>query len=305
MDVVALQEVVAKATEATTADGVARVLVEEGTAVLGAAMGGLWTLDGDHLVLAHFAGGQPAGRFQRLPLDADAPLAVCVREKQAIWIADADDYARRFPGSHARLEARVGCACLPLLVGGKPIGGAVFAFEGTRRFTAQEQASLMLIARQCASALERLRLAAAAEHLAGRMSALQAIASRLAAARGLDEIVRVVIEESVGSIGASTAATWKLVGNEAVLAAQIGAPQAVVDAIARIRLDDRGALADALRTRTGQFIGSREEAAATERFNAQRWEVVQAVAFVPLVAGTRVLGAIGLGFAEPRAFDTT
>ncbi|HSN26757.1 MAG TPA: GAF domain-containing protein, partial [Kofleriaceae bacterium] len=193
MDVVRLQEVVAKATEATTTEQVARILVDEGAGVLGAAMGGLWRLDGDELVLVHFGGGKPAGRFQRLPLDANAPLAACVRDRQPIWLADAEEYRRRFPDSHARLDAQVGCACLPLIVAGQPIGGAVFAFEGTRVFTDDEQASLMLIARQCASVLERLRLAAAAQQLAGRMTALQAIAGRLARARGLDAIVRIVI----------------------------------------------------------------------------------------------------------------
>lgn len=186
MDVVRLQEVVAKATEATTAEGVAQILVDEGAAVLGAALGGLWRLEGDQLVLVHLVGGAMRARFQRIPLAADAPLATCVREQRPIWLADAAEYERRFPSSLSRVNARLGCACLPLLVGGRPIGGAVFAFEGTRVFDEQEQASLMLIARQCAGVLERLRLAAAAQQLAGRMTALQAIAGRLAAARGLD-----------------------------------------------------------------------------------------------------------------------
>jgi len=296
MDVVRLQEVVAKATEATTAEGVAQILVEEGAAVLGAALGGLWRLEGDQLVLVHFVGGTMRAQFQRLSLDADAPLAGCVRDKAPIWLADADAYERRFPSSLERVKARFGCACLPLLVGGQPIGGAVFAFEGTRVFDAQEQASLMLLARQCAGALERIRLAAAAQQLAGRMTALQAIAARLAAARGLDEIVRIVIEEGLGPIGASTAAVWKIEGDEGVMVAQLGSPRSVIEAVSRIHIGARGALSDALRTRTSQFAGSREIAAARQQFDATRWEVVNAVAFVPLLVGTRLLGAIGLGF---------
>ena len=83
-----LQELVARATEPTTIEGVARVLVEEGVGVMGAAMGGFWRIAGDALELVHHAAHQPADKFARLPLTADAPLAACVREREPIWIED-------------------------------------------------------------------------------------------------------------------------------------------------------------------------------------------------------------------------
>ena len=61
-----------------------------------------------------------------------------------------------------------------------------------------------MIARQCAHAVERIELVKAervarerAELLARRMTALQEIAARLGAARGLDEIARVLVDEGI------------------------------------------------------------------------------------------------------------
>ena len=116
-------------------------------------------------------------------------------------------------------------------------------------------------------------------------------------------ITRVLVDEGITAIGASTVALWKLENREAVLVAQIGSPRAVIEAVDRISIDETGALATAVRTRSAQFIESREAAVAHQSFVEARWALVEAVAFMPLVAGGRVLGALGLGFADPRAFD--
>ena len=50
---------------------------------MGAAMGSFWLIAGDALELVHHVAHQPADRFARLPLTADAPLAACVRERRA------------------------------------------------------------------------------------------------------------------------------------------------------------------------------------------------------------------------------
>jgi signal transduction histidine kinase len=305
-----LQELVARATEPTTIDGVARVLVNEGASVLGAAMGGFWLVSGDELALVHHAGEHPPHRFARLALTAEAPLATCVREREPIWLEGCDDYRRRFPASAERLTQGIACACLPLVVGDRAIGGAVFAFIGDRAFAAHERVSLAMIARQCAQAVERIELVKAervarerAELLARRMSALQEIAARLGAARDLDEITRVLVDESIVAAGAATAALWKVENREAVLVGQIGSSRAVIEAVDRISIDEAGALATALRTKTAQYLESKRAAAARQPMVEARWGTIEAAAFVPLVSDGRVLGALGLGFAEPRAFD--
>jgi signal transduction histidine kinase len=305
-----LQELVARATEPTTIEGVARVLVDEGVSVLGAVIGGFWVIVGDALELVHHAGQQPADRFARLPLTSDAPLVACVRQREPIWIESGDDYRRRFPASAARIDANAAYVCLPLVVGDHAIGGAVFAFSGDRVFAQPERVALAMIARQCAHAVERIELVKAeriarerAELLARRMSALQEIAARLAAARGLDEIARVLIDEGITAIGASSAALWKLENREAVLVAQLGSSRSVIEAVERISIDEPGALATALRTRAAQYLESREAAAARQPIVEARWSAIEAAAFVPLVAGGRVLGALGLAFAEPRPFE--
>jgi len=313
MDVVGLQrlqEVVARATEATSAAGVARVLVEEGVAVLGAAMGGFWMLEDDHLALLHASGGVPGESFQRLPIDGDAPLAACVRECEPIWLGSADDYATRFPASLARIGAQIGCACLPLVVEGRAIGGAVFAFQGSRTFTDIERTSLVLIARQCAHALDRIRLVDAqraarrdAEQLAQRMTALQAVAARLAAARGFAETKRIVIDDCRQALGAAGAGLWLVDGEAAVLVAHGGLAASIVQGMNRVPLADGGPLAGTLRTRKPLWLDSQVAVAAGYSVVEGRWTGVEAVAIVPLVAEGQLLGAYGIAFDRPRTFD--
>ncbi len=307
-----LHEIVTRATEATTVDGVAHVLVEEGVAVLGATMGGFWIVRGEELELVHSAGSPLGARFRHLPVAGDAPISQCVRERQPIWLQDAADYEAKFPTSYSRITSKTGCACLPLVVDGRAIGAAVFAFESARAFSDPERAALTLIARQCAHALERLLLVDAeraarrnAEVLARRMTALQALASRLAAARGQEEIVGIIIDEGVGALGAFSAGIWVIEGDDAVLAAQIGSGLAVVEAIKRIPLTSSGSLCDAIRTRMSVFVGSREAAKDRGVYHADRWAEINALAFVPLVVNEVVLGVIGLGFEQPREFDTS
>ena len=299
-------------TSETTVEGVARVLVEEGSALLAARTGGLWLVDGDELVLADFRSPVEASRWARMPIGRDAPLPACVREREPIWIDDAEEYERRFPTSSARVGVRIGCACLPLLVRDQVIGAAVFAFEEPRPFSEREKVSLGLLARQCAQTIERIRLMQAeraarfeAELLARRMTALQAAAGRLSAARTTDEIARILIDESIAMIGASAAALWLRSGGEVNMLAQLGASRTAIEATTRMSIDDRGGLGAALRTRMPVWIPSRAAAAASGYpIIDARWHGVESVAFVPLVARDELVGALGLTFAERRSFET-
>jgi signal transduction histidine kinase len=299
-----LQEIVARATEATTFEGVARVLVEEGGAVLGTSIGGVWLLQGEQLELVHYRGPQPSENVQVLPLNADAPLPACVREGAPIWLIDREDYARRFPASYTRLGVTVGCACLPLVVEGHPIGGAVFAFDHAPALGDLARDALALIVRQCAHALDRIRHVEQAEQLARRMKALQAVAMQFAAARSFDEIARITLTGATDVIGGSSAALWRLEGQDAVLAVQFGAPPEVVDAVRRLPLDDPGGLTTSLRTRTPLWLASRADAARRLPVIEVRWRGIEAIAFVPLVANGRMYGALGVGFERPHSFDS-
>jgi signal transduction histidine kinase/CheY-like chemotaxis protein len=53
------------------------------------------------------------------------------------------------------------------------------------------------------------------------------------------------------------------------------------------------------------FVASREAARDRGVYHADRWAEINALAFVPLVANDVVLGVIGLGFEQPREFDTS
>jgi GAF domain-containing protein len=297
-----LHELVVQAAEATSVDGVLRVLAEEGCAALGASNGGVWLVEGAELVAGHVFGSK-SPRFLRLPLAGDSPIAACVRDREPLWLFTPEDYKQRFPESHARVGP-ISCVCVPLLAGGRAIGAAGFGLEGAHGITDSDKVTLGLIARQCAQALDRMRLVEAAGQLARRMTALQAAGARLSAARGLDEVVRIVIDESIALIGASSAALWIRHGHELHTVAQLGATRRSLEASSRISLDDRGVLATAMRDKTPVWLESRTAAAGRFPLNDARWDGIEAVAFVPLVAGGELLGSLGVSFAQPHVFDT-
>jgi GAF domain-containing protein len=308
-----LQELVVRATAATTIDGIARVLFDEGMSTVGAMFAGIWLLAGD--VLEPVQVRESTGILGRvsIALDAEAPLAACVRERAAIWIADSADYERRFPASFERYRVPVGCVCLPLVVGERAIGGAVFAFTGTRTFSDPERGALELLARQCAQAIDRMQLVEAehtarlaAERAADRMIRLQAAVSRLSAGRGEDEIAGIVIDESFAMIGATTAALWLRSGSEVNLAAQVGASRVAVEAAARISIEDRGPLGSAMRARQAVWLPSRAAAAAAGyAIHDARWHDRAAMVVLPLVVRDELIGGLGMSFAESREVEAS
>jgi GAF domain-containing protein/CheY-like chemotaxis protein len=299
-----LHELVVQATEATCVAGILHVLAKEGTAALGASNGGVWLLvEGNQLVAEHVFGPNTEGFLRAMPLEADSPIAACVRDREPLWLSTPDEYAQRFPRSYARVGS-ISCACLPLLAGGRAIGSAGFGLEGARNLSEPERLTLALIVRQCAQALDRMRLAEAAGEVARRMTALQAAGARLSAARGLDEVVRIVIDEGIALIGANAAALWMRHGHELRVVAQLGATRRALEASSRISLDDRGVLATAMRDRTPVWLENRMAAAGRYPMNDARWDGIEAVAFVPFVADGDLLGALGVSFGQPHAFDT-
>ncbi len=101
--------------------------------------------------------------WARVPLDADVPFAAAVRAGDPVWVPSTA--AARFgalAAAHgvARDEA---AATLPLSVDGRVLGLLSLGFPTPRVFGPEDQAFLLTAARQCAQALERAQLYAAAQ----------------------------------------------------------------------------------------------------------------------------------------------
>jgi GAF domain-containing protein len=158
-----LQAVTAALSGALTPAEVATVVAEEGVRALRAVGGvvAVATADGGLEVLA--AAGyddRVIARHRQLPATSELPLAVAVREGQAIWLGSAADH-ERFPATRG-LRTNEATASVPLVVHGRCLGVLGLSFSVRQAFDEDARLFITTLADQCAQALERARLYEAA-----------------------------------------------------------------------------------------------------------------------------------------------
>jgi PAS domain S-box-containing protein len=165
-----LQQVTAALSEAVTPTQVVTVVVEQGIAALEARAGSIALLNaqGDALDVLAMVGYDPelAGAFQHIPLDARFPLSDVMRTGTPLWLRSREERDARYPNL-ASLRAANGegaMAAIPLVVHGRTIGAMGLNFSDNRELSADDSAFVLALAQQCAQALERARLYAAAEN---------------------------------------------------------------------------------------------------------------------------------------------
>lgn len=164
-----LQEMTSALSRAMSVEEVARIVVEEGTAKLGAPRGGIWTLsdDGAYLDLLYDKGYSPALReaVTRLPMSSPLPLARVVATGSPSFFASRAEYALAEPASQAvtfpvRTSDELAFFCAPLRFEGKAVGAMTFNYPHVREFVEEERRFIEAMADQCAIALHRARLVA-------------------------------------------------------------------------------------------------------------------------------------------------
>lgn len=196
-----LLEVTGSLVAATSEDDVAHTITSSGIAALGASFGGLWIVDRDKGVLRMGAASSlPPGsgdRWTAIPLDFDAPLCEAVRANTPLFLDSFEEYRARFPTSYVRIQETVppsdmSYALLPIADGGAPVGALAITYEGANAIGASDRTLLKLLARQCALALERIRLHEAER--AARFDAEEATRAR-------EEILSVVSHDLRNPLG--------------------------------------------------------------------------------------------------------
>jgi len=146
----------------------------------------------------------------------------------------------------------------------------------------------------------------AAERVLVRLRRLQGLAISLASPLVPEAIGRLLFDNGLSALGAKTG-TLALARSTAELeiAYACGWPPEVLQAWRIFRTDARSLVAEAFRTQTPLWIESLEALSqvypSVTELPRARGE--QAWAAVPLIADGRTLGALGLGFGEPRRLD--
>ncbi|HEX2191290.1 MAG TPA: ATP-binding protein [Longimicrobiaceae bacterium] len=200
---------------------------------------------------------------------------------------------------------------VPLAAHGRAFGAVAFmAGEPGRRFGPEDLALADELGRLAALAIDNARLYAvtrdarlAAESAADRTARLQRVTAAFAEALTPARVAEVVVREGVEALNAAagTLALLDEAGGELELVGAVGLRRTLVESWRRFSIHADVPLAEAVREGRPVLFTTREELAARYPLLApdpghSSW------AAVPLLAEGRVVGAIGLSFAEARAF---
>ena len=158
-----LQELTAALAGVRTIDAVGPVVAEVGREALDAVAALLWILDGEALVMRGHAGVPADFIAPYRVLTAASPSAAFTvfQSQQPAWIETEADYVRFDPVIAQRAKASgrmLAFAAVPLLVEDRAIGLVVFSYPIPHVFDENERAYIQTIAKQCAQALETVRL---------------------------------------------------------------------------------------------------------------------------------------------------
>jgi signal transduction histidine kinase/CheY-like chemotaxis protein len=153
---------------AATADALARVMVNRGKIVVGAAAGSVAILSDDGTRFQILYSEEFPHAEDSLPsFAADAGLCAtaAVRSRQGVFVGSFTEWQEKYPlsASAAADGGYDSAATLPLLADGRVIGVVSFYFTAPVNFDDDYKALLHSVAQHCAQALERARLYETAE----------------------------------------------------------------------------------------------------------------------------------------------
>jgi len=270
--------------------------------------------------------GPPADlddRYLHVPLDAPVPLADAVRRDAAVWIADLDEYAARYPEAvdDARRAGFAAAAVLPLHdSSGTAIGAAAFAWADAMVFDSALVSAVSTVTDVAAQTLERTRLAGVhqrrAEALGTLAQALATTVTRAGVAAAVAENVPRLVEArqaviAVGDAGArfleplyppgadDAAATDGSTAGEGTDPAVEAGPRP---------LDEGTPETDAFWS--GDLVTFPDASSAADRYPHLEGRAVapglDATAHLPLRdPEAQVIGVLSIGWSAPVAFDPT
>ncbi|HET9723229.1 MAG TPA: GAF domain-containing protein [Actinomycetota bacterium] len=314
-----LQTLTARLSRSLTGNDVAEVVVTQASAALGATSSALLVLDeagGDfELRTAHGYSAKALEGWDRFPADPSTPAGQAARSGQLVVVASGHEMRERFPSLASSIQTPdMGpTVAVPILLGERPIGVIAFTFPVGRGVGEEDRELLSAIGRHAGQALERAdlyeneRLARReAERARERTERLRAVTAALARADTTTSVLDVLVDQSLAALGAIAAIVVRPVDGEDELesAAARGYPAEVTERWKRFSVDAEGVMAEVARERRPVWIPAVDETVAS------RYPVLSeamhrlghrgAFAGIPIQIGGRLLGVIGLQFAEQR-----
>lgn len=294
---------------------IVRAMLDEGVDVLRGHTATLHVLSeaGDELVSAGSA-GLPAEvvdeRYGRIPLSAPVPATEVVRTGETVVVSTNEERRARYPDlDQLGIVFDPAFVVVPLKdAQGLPFGAMAVGFPEERPLVAGDRGFLEDVAAQCALALDRARLADAAERAQDHLGFLDALSATLSSNLQIDTALGQLAGLTVPRIAdwcvvrliESPAHPEPMVGVAHVEPGQVEHLTRLVHRIPR-DLGESGELRDALTAGRPLIRGSRGAVMLGPLFDdpedraAMDAVGVDGIAIFPLRARGRLLGAIGFG----------
>jgi signal transduction histidine kinase len=307
-----LVDVTSELARATTREQVARIVVKTGAVAVAATSASLWLREGDQLCLAASTYPMVSAtvQYERIPVELDAPVSEAARTGSPVYLGSLAEYRERYPASSNRVASTLppefSMAALPVACGGATLGVLFLTYDHVREFGTADRAFKAVVARQCALALERVKLheeeraAAAAERIAREESELlYELISRVNAIGDLEAVYELTLDATLRGSHCDRAAILLFDPDGTMrFKASRGLSEtyrAAVEGHSPWRPDAR----DPAPVSVDDTETDPAWASYREVFRA---EGIRALAFVPLIHQRRLIGKLMLYRNTPRAF---
>ncbi|HET6954050.1 MAG TPA: GAF domain-containing SpoIIE family protein phosphatase, partial [Acidimicrobiales bacterium] len=302
---------------------IVRAMLGEGVDLVGASSATLHLLSdaGDELVVAGSV-GLPTDvleeRYGRIPLGSSLPAAEVMRIGRMIMVSSEAERRDRYPElEHRAIAIDPAFAVVPLIdAEGRPFGAMAVGFPHEVAFGPADRDFLEDVAAQCAIALDRARLADAAERAQENLGFLAGLSAALSSSLDIDTALNQLAGLTVPRIAdwcvvrllETTAQPRPPVGAAHVDGAQVPHLTRLVQRIPR-DLIRTGPLGEALADGRPLIRGAAAAGMLESLFDDARDRAavdavgVDSVAIFPLQARGRLLGALAFGNRPGRSFD--
>jgi serine phosphatase RsbU (regulator of sigma subunit) len=202
-----VRAVAASLAGARTVEEVAAAILDAVCGALDAVTASVWLVDPDRDVLRltfeRNAHPEVLVKLAEVPLDIDLPGPSVVHSGEPIFVTSRHDRDRRWPQLEGTPSPSEALVVLPLSAPDGRLGVVSFGFREARTFAGPEREVLLVIADQCAIALDRARLHEAEQRRAAVSEAAARIAAGLADGSDWTELAWHAVRASVDVVAPS------------------------------------------------------------------------------------------------------
>jgi signal transduction histidine kinase len=303
-----LLTVTAAIADAVTADEIYDAVVDQVAAAVGASTAGLWLLDEAGRVgsLVRAQGYAEAGiaLFAEVWVDGAQrfPILDALRSGRPVWIDSQEELLAAYPALRRYVTpARTyRIACLPVVAQGRILGTLAFTFDDAPPIDDDQRSFLLLVARYSGQAVERLRLLRAEQQSRARSELLHRLAQAVIDAEKLEDVFGAALHAIEEALRTDRSA---ILVQDAAGVMRFRAQRGLSDAYCRAVEGHSPWPRDARDPQPVAVADVSSAEALAGYLPLLREETIAALAFIPLVAGGRLLGKFMVYYDRPRALS--